>query len=78
MKMMVVLNLMHTFIQDTIVDLHMDRPPPDEVDVLGYYFDQNALDWMQSVPKYVCQEPFSERIVKTVTTDSSRTTFTLH
>ena len=68
------------YIRDAIADLHMERPPPDELDVFGYYFDQNALDWidwMQTVPKYVCnpEKPFSELIVPTA--DSVRSKFIL-
>nr|AML30859.1 axonemal inner arm dynein heavy chain 3 [Marsilea vestita] len=68
------------YVRDAIVDLNLERPPPDNLDVFGFYFDQNALDWvewMQTIPKYVCnpEKPFSELIVPTA--DSVRSKFLL-
>ncbi|KAI5076359.1 hypothetical protein GOP47_0008424 [Adiantum capillus-veneris] len=69
-----------SYLRDSLADLHLEKPPPDELDVFGYCFDQNTMDWvdwMQTIPKYICNpdKPFSELIVPTA--DSVRSKYVL-
>ncbi|XP_024523426.1 dynein heavy chain 1, axonemal [Selaginella moellendorffii] len=60
--------------------LALEKPPPADMDVFSYHFNHLTmewLDWMQTIPKYVCNpdKPFSELIVPTV--DSVRSKFVI-
>eukprot|EP01018_Ginkgo_biloba_P007243 Gb_31254 [translate_table: standard] len=70
-----------SYIRDAFASHGIQNLPPEELDVFSYCFDHTSLvwiDWMQTIPKYVCnpEKPFSELIVPTV--DSVRSRYLIH
>ncbi|KAJ7552868.1 hypothetical protein O6H91_06G073600 [Diphasiastrum complanatum] len=68
-------------LRQAIVVNKLESCPPNEMDVFSYFFDQASaewIDWMNTIPKYVCNpdRPFSEMIVPTA--DSVRSKYVIH